>query len=190
MAGIAVALITGPPRAGRGDLRRDRSESRWASPFDPAIGIVSGGLFGPIVAMAAVRAAQRRTDLPPKSRLAAYGGDLTDGPRPHPARAADGRGDLSVARRAAALAGDAAGCHRSCATICRLVGPAMLATLAAVSVAVVVDATTHRALVPHRHRVAGRGVVCVAVAAMRRSLLIGLVGAIAIVAVARALGWA
>jgi branched-subunit amino acid transport protein len=71
----------------------------------------------------------------------------------------------------------------------RLVGPAMLATLAAVSVAVVVDAS-------RTQRTFHIGVewlavgLCIVVAAMRRSLLIGLVGAIAIVAVARAAGWA
>jgi branched-subunit amino acid transport protein len=71
----------------------------------------------------------------------------------------------------------------------RLVGPAMLATLAAVSVAVVVDAS-------RTQRTFHIGVewlavgLCIVVAAMRRSLLIGLAGAIAIVAVARAAGWA
>lgn len=71
----------------------------------------------------------------------------------------------------------------------RLVGPAMLATLAAVSVAVVVDAA-------RTQRTFHIGVewlavgLCIAVAAMRRSLLIGLIGAVLIVAVARGLGWA
>jgi branched-subunit amino acid transport protein len=71
----------------------------------------------------------------------------------------------------------------------RLVGPAMLATLAAVSVAVVVNATrTERTFHIGFEWLAVA--LCVVVAAMRRSLLLGLVGAIAIVAVARALGLA
>jgi len=71
----------------------------------------------------------------------------------------------------------------------RLVGPAMLATLAAVSVAVVVNATrTERTFHIGFEWLAVA--LCVAVAAMRRSLLLGLIGAIAIVAVARALGLA
>src|SRR4051794_6878050 len=71
----------------------------------------------------------------------------------------------------------------------RLVGPAMLATLAAVSLMVVVDAA-------RTQRTFHIGVewlavaLCIAVAALRRSLLIGLVGAIAVVAIARAAGWA
>jgi branched-subunit amino acid transport protein len=71
----------------------------------------------------------------------------------------------------------------------RLVGPAMLATLAAVGVAVIVDATrTQRTFHIGIEWVAVG--LCVVVAAMRRSLLIGLVGAIAIVAVSRAMGLA
>ena len=71
----------------------------------------------------------------------------------------------------------------------RLVGPAMLATLAAVSLMVVVDATrTQRSFYIGIEWLAVG--FCVIVAAMRRSLLIGLVGAIVIVAVARAAGWA
>jgi branched-subunit amino acid transport protein len=71
----------------------------------------------------------------------------------------------------------------------KLVGPAMLATLAAVSVAVLVDAS-------RTQRTFHFGIewlavaLCVAVAAMRRSLLIGLVGAVLIVALARANGLA
>lgn len=70
----------------------------------------------------------------------------------------------------------------------RLVGPAMLATLAAVSVAVVVDATrTQRSFhIGVEWLAIG---LCVVVAALRRSLLIGLVGAIVIVAITRGLGW-
>src|SRR5438270_349157 len=70
-----------------------------------------------------------------------------------------------------------------------LVGPAMLATLAAVNLAVVVDATrTQRTFHIGVEWVAVG--LCVAVAAMRRSLLIGLVGAIVLVAAARASGLA
>ena len=71
----------------------------------------------------------------------------------------------------------------------RLVGPAMLATLAAVNLMVIVDAS-------RTERTFHFGVewlavaLCIAVAALRRSLLIGLVGAIAIVALARAAGLA
>src|SRR5689334_6189331 len=71
----------------------------------------------------------------------------------------------------------------------RLVGPAMLATLAAVNLAVIVDAS-------RTERTFHIGVewlavgLCVVVAAMRRSLLIGLVGAIVLVAAARAAGLA
>jgi branched-subunit amino acid transport protein len=71
----------------------------------------------------------------------------------------------------------------------RLVGPAMLATLAAVNVMVVADVT-------RSERTFHVGIewlavaVCAAIAATRRSLLIGLVGAIAIVAIARAAGQA
>ena len=71
----------------------------------------------------------------------------------------------------------------------RLVGPAMLATLAAVSVAVVVDATrTERTFHIGIEWLAVA--LCAAVAVMRRSLLIGLVGAIAVVALARWAGLA
>ncbi len=71
----------------------------------------------------------------------------------------------------------------------RLVGPAMLATLAAVSLMVLVDPTrTQRSFhIGVEWLAVG---LCVVVAAMRRSLLLGLVGAIAIVAVARGMGWA
>lgn len=71
----------------------------------------------------------------------------------------------------------------------KLVGPAMLATLAAVSVAVVVDASrTERSFHIGIEWLAVA--LCVAVAALRRSLLIGLVGAVLIVALARAAGLA
>jgi branched-subunit amino acid transport protein len=71
----------------------------------------------------------------------------------------------------------------------RLVGPAMLATLAAVNLAVIVDAS--RTVRTFHIGVEWLAVgLCVAVAAMRRSLLIGLVGAIVLVAAARATGLA
>jgi len=68
----------------------------------------------------------------------------------------------------------------------RLVGPAMLATLAAVNLAVVVDAsrTARTFHIGVEWLAVG---LCVIVAAARRSLLIGLIGAVAIVAVARGL---
>lgn len=69
----------------------------------------------------------------------------------------------------------------------RLVGPAMLATLAAVTLAVLVDASrTQRSF---HFGIEWLAVcACVAIVALRRSLLIGLVVAIVIVAVARAAG--
>lgn len=71
----------------------------------------------------------------------------------------------------------------------RLVGPAMLATLAAVSVAVMVnDTRTERTFHIGIEWLAVA--MCIAVAAMRRSLLIGLVGAVLVVALARAAGLA
>lgn len=69
----------------------------------------------------------------------------------------------------------------------RLVGPAMLATLAAVSLMVVVDPTRTQRTFHFGIEWLAVG-VCVLVVALRRSLLIGLVGAIAIVALARAWG--
>ena len=70
-----------------------------------------------------------------------------------------------------------------------LVGPAMLATLAAVSLAVIIDTTRTQRSFHFGIEWLAVG-VCVAIVALGRSLLIGLVAAIAIVAVARALGWA
>jgi branched-subunit amino acid transport protein len=70
----------------------------------------------------------------------------------------------------------------------RLVGPAMLATLAAVSVAISIDASLARSLHVGIEWLAVA--LCIGVAAMRRSLLIGLLLAVALVAVARALGLA
>ena len=68
----------------------------------------------------------------------------------------------------------------------RLVGPAMLATLAAVNLAVVVDPT--RTIRTFHVGVEWLAVaLCVAVAAARRSLLVGLIGAVVLVAAARAL---
>jgi branched-subunit amino acid transport protein len=69
----------------------------------------------------------------------------------------------------------------------RLVGPAMLATLAAVNVAVLTDATRTQRSFHFGIEWLALG-LCVAVVAARRGLLIGLVGAIVLVAVARALG--
>jgi 4-azaleucine resistance transporter AzlC len=69
MAGIAVALITG-----RRELVAALSGAvigvALGLAFDPAIGIVSGGLFGPIVAMAAVRSPNDNGDEP---TIATYG---------------------------------------------------------------------------------------------------------------------
>ena len=69
----------------------------------------------------------------------------------------------------------------------RLVGPAMLATLAAVNIAVVTNAArTERSF--HFGIEWLAVALCVAVVVARRSLLIGLIGAIVMVAVARQLG--
>jgi branched-subunit amino acid transport protein len=70
----------------------------------------------------------------------------------------------------------------------RLVGPAMLATLAAVSVAVAVDAERMRSLHigPEWLAVAA----CVAIVALKRGLLLGLIVAALSIAVLRAIGWA
>jgi hypothetical protein len=64
----------------------------------------------------------------------------------------------------------------------------MLATLAAVSVAISIDASRARSLHVGIEWLAVA--LCIGVAAMRRSLLIGLLLAVALVAVARALGLA
>ena len=69
----------------------------------------------------------------------------------------------------------------------RLVGPAMLATLAAVNIAVVTNpARTERSF--HFGIEWLAVALCVAVVVARRSLLIALIGAIVLVAVARQLG--
>lgn len=68
----------------------------------------------------------------------------------------------------------------------RLVGPAVLAALAAVNVMVVVDPTGSPAFHIGIEWVAV--VICGAVTAWRRNLLIGLVAGVALVAVARAAG--
>jgi branched-subunit amino acid transport protein len=70
----------------------------------------------------------------------------------------------------------------------QLVGPAALATLAAVSVMVVTDATGSPSFHVGIEWVAV--VACLAVVAWRRNLLLGLVVAVAIVAGSRALGFA
>jgi branched-subunit amino acid transport protein len=68
----------------------------------------------------------------------------------------------------------------------RLLGPATLAALAAVSVLVVVDPAGANALRPGLEVIAVA--VCAVVVAWRRNLLLGLVAAIALVAVGRATG--
>src|SRR6188474_859357 len=68
----------------------------------------------------------------------------------------------------------------------RLVGPAMLATLAAVAVAVSVDAARNRSF--HFGIEWLAVAICVAIVALNRSLLIGLLAAVALVAVFRLLG--
>lgn len=64
MAGIAVGLI-----AGRRDLVAAISGAvigiALGIAVDPAIGIIGGGLFGPVVAMVAVRASPADAELPP-----------------------------------------------------------------------------------------------------------------------------
>lgn len=68
MAGIAVSLIVG-----RRELVAALSGAvigvALGLAIDPAVGVVSGGLFGPIVAMAAVRAGPHETDAPPPVAL-------------------------------------------------------------------------------------------------------------------------
>jgi branched-subunit amino acid transport protein len=68
----------------------------------------------------------------------------------------------------------------------RLVGPAMLATLAAVNVAVVTNSARTERSFHFGIEWLALG-LCVAVVVARRSLLIGLIGAIVMVAVARQL---
>lgn len=68
----------------------------------------------------------------------------------------------------------------------RLIGPAILATLAAVNVLVLVDEDGASRL--HLGIEVLAVVVCVAVVAWRRSLLPGLIAAVVLVALARALG--
>jgi branched-subunit amino acid transport protein len=68
----------------------------------------------------------------------------------------------------------------------RLVGPAVLAALAAVSVTVVLDANRHPSLHVGAEWLAVG--LCVAVVAARRSLLVGLLLAAGLVAVLRAAG--
>lgn len=68
----------------------------------------------------------------------------------------------------------------------RLIGPATLATLAAVNALVIVDAGGAPRL---RLGVEGLAVVvCIAVVAWRRNLLLGLAAAVVLVALARAVG--
>jgi branched-subunit amino acid transport protein len=70
----------------------------------------------------------------------------------------------------------------------RLIGPAMLATLAAVSVAVAVDGNRVRTLHvgPEWLAVAA----CVVIVALKRGLLLGLIVAAGSLALLRAVGWA
>ena len=70
----------------------------------------------------------------------------------------------------------------------RLVGPAMLATLAAVSVAVAVDTDRARTLYVGPEWVAVGA--CVVIVALKRGLLLGLILAAGSIALLRALGWA
>jgi branched-subunit amino acid transport protein len=85
----------------------------------------------------------------------------------------------------------APGMHRLPARVqlyLRLVGPSVLAALAAVDTMVILDAARH----PHFH-VGAEWIavgVCIAVVALRRGLLIGLVLAAALIAILRALGFA
>jgi branched-subunit amino acid transport protein len=85
----------------------------------------------------------------------------------------------------------APGLHRLPAPIqlyLRLVGPAVLAALAAVDTMVVLDAARHPSfhIGPEWIAVA----LCVALVALKRSLLVGLVLAAALIAILRALGMA
>lgn len=68
----------------------------------------------------------------------------------------------------------------------RLVGPAMLATLAAVSVAVLVDANRARSLHVGAEWLAV--VACVVIVALKRGLLLGLIAAAGSLALLRAIG--
>ena len=68
----------------------------------------------------------------------------------------------------------------------RLVGPAVLASLAAANTFVVTSADGVRAL--HLDVTAAGVLLCVVLTAWRRNLLLGLIGGMALVAVARALG--
>jgi branched-subunit amino acid transport protein len=68
----------------------------------------------------------------------------------------------------------------------RLVGPAILSALAAVSVGIALDATRHATLQIGFEWVAV--IACVAVVAWRRNLLLGLVIAVVLVAGVRAVG--
>jgi branched-subunit amino acid transport protein len=70
----------------------------------------------------------------------------------------------------------------------QLVGPAVLAAIAAVDVLVLVDAAGKPSFQVGVEALAVT--TCLAVVAWRRNLLLGLVVAVVIVAVARALGWA
>ena len=70
----------------------------------------------------------------------------------------------------------------------RLVGPAVLAALAAVNVMVATTGTGAQAF--HIGIEWAAVAVCAGVTAWRRNLLVGLVAGVALTAIARALGWA
>lgn len=83
----------------------------------------------------------------------------------------------------------APGIHRLPAAIqlyLRLVGPAVLAALAAVDTMVILDTSRHPSFHVGAEWIAVA--LCVAIVAMRRSLLVGLVLAAALIAVLRAAG--
>jgi branched-subunit amino acid transport protein len=85
----------------------------------------------------------------------------------------------------------APGVHRLPAPVqlyLRLVGPAVLASLAAVDTMVIVDAARHPSFHVGPEWIAVG--LCVALVAFRRSLLVGLVLAAALIAVIRAVGLA
>jgi len=85
----------------------------------------------------------------------------------------------------------APGMHRLPARVrlyLRLVGPSVLAALAAVGTMVVLDANRHASFHVGAEWVAVG--LCIAVVALRRGLLLGLVLAAALMAVLRAIGWA
>jgi branched-subunit amino acid transport protein len=77
---------------------------------------------------------------------------------------------------------------RSALLYLRLVGPAVLAALAATNALLIVDADRHATLHPGIESVAV--LACLAIAWWRRSLFLGLIAAVAITVVARSVGLA